>query len=324
MANELQNATAAMPADMADYGRRSVSAMTTVLNAFESMAKGVQQARENINLVLNAAPDDRRAEGGKGSAVAPLDLKASPSSVDGGTSNPKGDTAKSAENTLDTVSKKAQDTAKDIQKALGAGLYDAVTGKFAGMGQSFLQTLTRMATDAAAAQIGKALFGDLLSGGSGKGDAGGLLGGMLTSVIGWLGFAKGGAFAGGRLIPFASGGAFTNSVVSGPVAFPMGLMGEAGPEAIMPLERGGDGSLGVRVSFPTAREGGQASVGGVEVNVYVQGDGNAATEAKGGPEGFGRGLGDVVRAYVQQELARSFRVGGLNWKANNQQLDGAY
>ena len=46
-------------------------------------------------------------------------------------------------------------------------------------------------------------------------------------------------------MPFARGG-----VVSGATTFPMrggtGLMGEAGPEAIMPLTRGPDGSLGVR------------------------------------------------------------------------------
>lgn len=58
-------------------------------------------------------------------------------------------------------------------------------------------------------------------------------------------FADGGAFTQGRVMPFATGG-----VVTGPVAFPMrggtGLMGEAGPEAIMPLSRGPDGKLGVR------------------------------------------------------------------------------
>ena len=46
-------------------------------------------------------------------------------------------------------------------------------------------------------------------------------------------------------MPFASGG-----IVAGPTLFPMrggqGLMGEAGPEAIMPLARGADGKLGVR------------------------------------------------------------------------------
>lgn len=58
-------------------------------------------------------------------------------------------------------------------------------------------------------------------------------------------FAQGGAFSQGRVMPFATGG-----VVSGPVRFAMrggtGLMGEAGPEAILPLSRGADGRLGVR------------------------------------------------------------------------------
>ncbi|PAV05558.1 phage tail tape measure protein [Arsenophonus sp. ENCA] len=44
--------------------------------------------------------------------------------------------------------------------------------------------------------------------------------------------------------------AYSNSVVDSPTLFPfakgIGLMGEAGPEAIMPLKRGADGSLGVR------------------------------------------------------------------------------
>jgi hypothetical protein len=55
---------------------------------------------------------------------------------------------------------------------------------------------------------------------------------------------------GGGGIPisgFAKGGVF-----DGPIMFPMrdgmGMLGEAGPEAIMPLARGSDGSLGVRVN----------------------------------------------------------------------------
>lgn len=76
-------------------------------------------------------------------------------------------------------------------------------------------------------------------------------GGLLTGLLG-QGFAKGGAFVQGQVMPFARGG-----VVSQPTTFPMrggtGLMGEAGPEAIMPLTRGADGSLGVR-----ALGGGQA------------------------------------------------------------------
>ena len=70
------------------------------------------------------------------------------------------------------------------------------------------------------------------------------LAGLLSGV---MPFAKGGAFAQGRVMAFAKGG-----VVSQPTNFAMrgatGLMGEAGPEAIMPLTRGADGRLGVQAS----------------------------------------------------------------------------
>ena len=71
---------------------------------------------------------------------------------------------------------------------------------------------------------------------------GNLIGGLFGSVSG---NARGNAFSAGRIAPFASGG-----IVNSPTLFPMrggaGLMGEAGPEAIMPLMRGRDGKLGVR------------------------------------------------------------------------------
>lgn len=71
---------------------------------------------------------------------------------------------------------------------------------------------------------------------------------MVSAVTGFFGFADGGAFQGGSQIQaYANGG-----VVGSPTYFPMaggrtGLMGEAGPEAIMPLKRGKDGKLGVTV-----------------------------------------------------------------------------
>ncbi|MFK8252225.1 phage tail tape measure protein [Ancylobacter terrae] len=68
--------------------------------------------------------------------------------------------------------------------------------------------------------------------------------GLFQNLVGGaLGFARGGVFPGG-VTPFASGG-----VVSAPTYFPMsgglGLMGERGAEAILPLRRGADGRLGV-------------------------------------------------------------------------------
>lgn len=66
-----------------------------------------------------------------------------------------------------------------------------------------------------------------------------------------FGFADGGVIHNGNVVPYASGG-----IVGGPTYFPMsggrtGLMGEAGPEAIMPLKRGKGGKLGVEVSGDT-------------------------------------------------------------------------
>lgn len=78
--------------------------------------------------------------------------------------------------------------------------------------------------------------------------------GVGSLVQGILPFANGAAFSQGKVMPFAQGG-----VVSSATSFPMrggtGLMGEAGPEAIMPLARGSDGKLGVRGS-----DGGAVSV----------------------------------------------------------------
>lgn len=75
---------------------------------------------------------------------------------------------------------------------------------------------------------------------------GGLMAKGVNSIVeGLLPFENGAAFSQGRVMPFARGG-----IISGATTFPMrgglGLMGEAGPEAIMPLARGTDGKLGVR------------------------------------------------------------------------------
>jgi len=118
---------------------------------------------------------------------------------------------------------------------------------------------------------------------------------------GLFGAADGAAFSNG-IKPFAMGG-----VVSSPTLFKFanggamntGVMGEAGPEAIMPLSRGSDGKLGVTAS------GSGSSTNNVTVNVdatgsKVQGDNNGANQ-----------LGRAVAAAVQEELLRQKRPGGL-------------
>jgi hypothetical protein len=117
---------------------------------------------------------------------------------------------------------------------------------------------------------------------------GGLVAGGIEGIVsGLLPFAKGAGFTQGRVMPFARGG-----VVSGPVAFPMrggtGLMGEAGPEAIMPLVRSADGRLGV-----------EAQGGGRAVQVVM----NISTPDA---EGFRRSQSQIA-AQVGRALGRGQR-----------------
>ncbi|MDZ4093308.1 MAG: phage tail tape measure protein [Paracoccaceae bacterium] len=111
--------------------------------------------------------------------------------------------------------------------------------------------------------------------------------GLNSALSGVLPFANGGSFSQGRVMPFAQGG-----VVSSPVSFAMrggrGLMGEAGPEAIMPLARGADGRLGV-----------QAEGGGRPVTVVM----NISTPDV---QGFQRSQGQIA-AQASRALARGQR-----------------
>ena len=114
-----------------------------------------------------------------------------------------------------------------LERGISGGLRKAIKGA-AIDGDSLSESLTTLAETMINTAFNAAVnpvadhFGNAISQG-----IGGLVGGLSP-------FAKGASFARGRVQPFASGG-----VVSGPVAFPMrggaGLMGEAGPEAIMPL-----------------------------------------------------------------------------------------
>ena len=72
-------------------------------------------------------------------------------------------------------------------------------------------------------------------------------------------------------------------------------MGEAGPEAIIPLKRGSDGRLGVS--------------GGGSTSVVVNVDAKGTTVQ--GDNGQGQALGRAISAAVQQELIKQRRPGGL-------------
>lgn len=115
-----------------------------------------------------------------------------------------------------------------------------------------------------------------------------------------LASAKGNVFARNGVVPFANGG-----IVNRPTLFPFarggtfgtGVMGEAGPEAILPLKRGRDGRLGV------------AGGGGGDINISVQVDAGG-TNAEGNAD-TGRQLANVVANAVKTEMIRQKRPGGI-------------
>ena len=113
---------------------------------------------------------------------------------------------------------------------------------------------------------------------------------------GLFGNANGNAFVDGKVEKYAYGG-----VVKKPTIFPMangiGLMGEAGAEAILPLRRGSNGKLGVQ------------STGGGFGNIVVNVDASGSS-VEGSQEG-GRELGRVIAVAIQSELVKQKRPGGI-------------
>jgi len=130
--------------------------------------------------------------------------------------------------------------------------------------------------------------------GLGGGGGGGSAGPNVDAIAAYMN-ADGNVFAKNKIVPYAMGG-----IVNKPTLFPMangaGLMGEAGPEAIMPLRRGPNGRLGVESS---------GSIGNVVVNV------DATGSSVQGNQPDASQLGKAIGQAVQAELIKQKRPGGL-------------
>lgn len=111
--------------------------------------------------------------------------------------------------------------------------------------------------------------------------------------------------------------AFSNGIVRNPTMFAFakggaGIMGEAGPEAIMPLTRAPDGSLGVRA---VGAGGGQSVSSAPQVYITIDGNGNTSTQTSPGLEQFGADVGKYVDQRYKQNIMRDIRPGGDIWNA---------
>jgi phage-related minor tail protein len=124
-----------------------------------------------------------------------------------------------------------------------------------------------------------------------------LLGGMFASMK----FAKGAAFQAGGVTAFASGG-----VVNSPTMFPMrggvGLMGEAGAEAIMPLTRTSNGDLGVKAV-------GAGTVVNTSININVSGGTKEQNEDAG--KRVSAAVRQAIDDTVVSVIMREKRPGGV-------------
>ena len=162
----------------------------------------------------------------------------------------------------------------------------AVSGKanFADLAKSILNDLQRM--------IAKALFFNTLFG-------------LIPGLKGFLNFgdggvvenAKGNVIGRNKIVEYRKGDVFDSPTMFKYGGSNLGILGEAGPESIMPLKRGKDGKLGV-----IAQGGG---VGNIVVNV------DATGSSVEGDEQDARQLGRLIAVAIQSELIEQKRPGGL-------------
>ncbi|HED1837582.1 TPA: phage tail tape measure protein [Citrobacter freundii] len=189
-------------------------------------------------------------------------------------------------------------------------------------GISVLQIIEKVAQQMAVvsamggASFGSGIFGSLIgSVGSFFGGGAGASASTGTAVSSYGSSfqfnAKGGVYDSPSL------SAFSNGIVRNPTMFAFakggaGIMGEAGPEAIMPLTRAPDGSLGVRA---VGGGGGQSVSSAPQVYITIDGNGNTSTQTSPGLEQFGAEVGKFVDQRYKQNVMRDIRPGGDIWNA---------
>lgn len=182
-----------------------------------------------------------------------------PKSQEFGNNSPKSDWEKDRERQLNTLIGLSDKFGDSLSNAFAKNIAEGkkLDDIFKKMRESLVETGLRLALaplQMALSQSVKSMTVGAM-GSSLPMDGGGLLSGLFKGIGSLFGggggatpatpFAKGGVFSRGMVMPFAQGG-----VVGTPTYFPLGrglgVMGERGAEAVMPLARGPDGKLGIR------------------------------------------------------------------------------
>ncbi len=189
----------------------------------------------------------------------------------------------------------AADAVVSTMDGLVSNISDALAGNvvdWRNWGSSILQEVSKILMNAAIVNGLKSLSG-----------AGGWLGTVGGWISGAVANAKGGVYTSANL------SAYSNTIVDTPTYFAFakgaGLMGEAGPEAIMPLTRAADGSLGVRAIGNVNSGGGVVYSPVYHISIQNQGS-NGEIDARSA-----RGLVDLIDSRVVSIMQSSRRDGGL-------------
>jgi len=165
-----------------------------------------------------------------------------------------------------------------------ADTFDAVLFQGEKFGDAIRNIMRRLASDIIRSGVSEALAG-VFSAQSGGGA--GFLSGLFGSIFG---NARGNAFDRGRVVPFAGGGVVSRATTSPMAGGRTGLMGEAGPEAILPLTRI-NGQLGVAAERGEGREGPLVQI--------VNNTGEPARQSRPrGPDGR-----EVLRVEIGRQIA---------------------
>jgi len=170
--------------------------------------------------------------------------------------------------------------------------------------KSIQTVLVNMAIANAVSSIGS-LFSFGATGGSTPG------GSYASAVAGIKLNAKGGVYESADLSQFS------NSIVNSPTMFAFakgaGLMGEAGPEAIMPLTRAADGSLGVRALGTGGGNGGGMNIN-VNAPVSVVQDGSAGEISNANTASTARQLEGIIQQTLTDRLKKEISPGGILYR----------
>ncbi|MDE9565646.1 phage tail tape measure protein [Xenorhabdus bovienii] len=180
----------------------------------------------------------------------------------------------------------------------------------ASLAQSIIQDLVRIAMQALITKAMSGFFGgmsnvggsSIASAGSGMSSAGVGAMGMSTSWKSFIPNAKGNVYQSTDLSQYSG------QIVSSPTLFKFakggGVMGEAGPEAILPLKRGADGKLGVQTTGSTGNQTFNT------VHIVIHSEGTHDTKTSRGAESAGQDIAKFVDQRFKFLLHKSLNQGG--------------